>query len=87
MSVEKKIYPESGKLQIKDGVASATIVDAEMDSFKCTFGYDKCVTIKTNGADYIVLDFKALEELKELITKAEEYCDGLSDEEFEKVFG
>jgi len=68
-----KLYPKSGKLQIKDGKAFAIIVDAESDPFRCDFDNDDCVRINTNSEKYITLDFDAISTLERLIIEAKKF--------------
>jgi hypothetical protein len=73
MSIEKQLLPDLGKLKIKKGVATARILDEELDVLKCSFLNDGCVNISTRGYTYIVLSESNLKELIKLIRKADKY--------------
>lgn len=72
MDIEKKIFPYSGKLIMKNEQLTAHIVDAELDVLYCDFNNDDCVTIDTENYDFITLSIENLEKLKELIWQAKE---------------
>lgn len=81
----EKVYPKNGKLQVdKQGGLHTTIVDAEMDGFKCKFNYDGCVEIETDGYSHIALDRNTLIRLANLIQEADKIYDKRTDEEWEK---
>jgi hypothetical protein len=72
LDVEKALYPKKDKLIVdKKGNITATIVDAEMDGIKCTFNYDRCVQLDTDGYSYITLSVENLWNLIQLIEKSE----------------
>ena len=81
ISIEEKLFPGSGKLVYTDGELSATIVDAELDPFECSFQADGCVDIKTVGIEYIKLDIGHLYQLIQLIEESEEIYSNQTDEE------
>ena len=80
MNISKILDPESGELKTNGFHVSATIHDAELDPFKCTFCGD-AVTIECQDEKYIVLDNENLNELKRLIKKAEKYLNSLDYDE------
>ena len=71
IDIEKELYPEKNLLKVEDGLITATIVDAELDGLDCSFLYDDCVEINTEGLAYIKLSIENLNTLKNLIKKAE----------------
>jgi hypothetical protein len=73
MNIEKILSPTNGKLIIKNETATAEILDAELDSFSCTFNNDLCVQIDTEDMGYITLSLSNLQNLKKLILQAEKY--------------
>lgn len=80
MNISKILEPEFGKLKTDGYYVSATIYDAELDSFQCTFCGD-AVTIECQDEKYIMLDIENLNELKRLIKKAEKYLNSLDYDE------
>jgi len=81
ISLEEKLFPGSGKLVDTNGELSATIVDAELDPFECSFQADGCVDIKPNRMKYIKLSINNLYRLIALIEESEEIYNNQPDEE------
>ena len=79
--IEKFLFPELkiNELVIEDGLASAHIVDAELDPIRCTFDYSDSVTLDTSGLDYICLTPENLRTLLKLIRKSENYYENESE--------
>lgn len=77
VDIEKELNPNANILQIddKNEIASAEIFDAELDPLECSFNYDACVEINTDGYSHITLTLENLETLKKLIIQAEKYYD------------
>jgi len=73
--IEKALNPNVNILQIRNEIASAEIFDAELDPIECSFNYDACVQINTDGYSHITLTLENLETLKKLIIQAENYYD------------
>jgi hypothetical protein len=72
INIEKALYPKKNVLkQDKEGTLTSTIIDDELDSIKCTFNYDGCVELDTEGYSYLSLSIANLYELINLINKAE----------------
>jgi hypothetical protein len=72
---EKNLPFKVNELIKKNGIASAKIVDAELDIFECSFDNSESVIIKTKGYDYITLTLDNLKTLKKLISDSEKYYD------------
>jgi hypothetical protein len=72
INIEDVFEPKRNKLIVKKGVISTTIVDCELDSYKCTFNNGGDVEINTEGYTHITLDINDLENLILLIMDAEE---------------
>jgi hypothetical protein len=72
--LEKELFPELkiNELVIEDDCASAHILDAEIDPFKCTFDYSNTVKIEV-GSSYICLTPENLKTLLRLIKESEIY--------------
>jgi hypothetical protein len=74
INIEKALYPnvKIGKLKAdKEGTLKATIIDAELDDIQCTFNYDGCVELDTDGYAFITLSIDNLYQLIALIEKSE----------------
>jgi hypothetical protein len=66
----------------KDGSSiTATIIDAEIDAVECTFNYDGCVDLNTEGYSYLKLSVENLYQLIGLIEKAEKKYDKMFSKE------
>jgi len=76
---EKNLPFSVNKLVKKDGVATAKILDAELDILECSFDNSESVIIKTKGYKYITLTYENLKTLKKLILDAEKYYDKYFD--------
>ena len=74
-SLEKELFPEANKLIIDDvaNIATATILDEELDPLECAFLNDECVQINTSKYGYITLSKHNLSILKRLIDESEKY--------------
>jgi hypothetical protein len=72
---EKNLPFKVNELIKKDGIASAKIVDAELDIFDCSFDNSESVIIETKGYKYITLTYDNLQLLKKLILESEKYYD------------
>lgn len=70
-NIEDIIYPKNNKLIIDDYEISTTIVDCELDEYKCIFNGAEDIQINTEGYTHITLDIDKLESLILLIKKAE----------------
>lgn len=75
IDIEKALLPKNGMLVIKDKLASAQILDAELDIIDCTFNNDYCVQINTSNLSYITLSIDNLYKLADLIDQAQEHYD------------
>lgn len=73
INIEEELCPDNGKLIIKDGYASTTILDEELDPIHCGFNGDDCVNINTDELSYLVLSKSNLSTLLDLIDQADEY--------------
>ena len=73
MNIDNIFFPENGELKKKDGVATAIIVDPEIDPIDCIFNNDGCVNLNTENYSYLTLSVENLENLIELIYESEEY--------------
>jgi hypothetical protein len=71
INIEYVLVPKRNKLVIDGNVISTTIVDCELDPYECTFGGANDVEINTEGYTHITLDINDLENLIQLIKKAE----------------
>lgn len=71
MDIEKKLFPEHGKLTVKDGVVSVLLSDMELDPLECTFDNGGCIEINTDDYSYITLSSHDLYRMAELIDEAE----------------
>ena len=81
----EEVYPQNGELQVDDeGGIYTTIVDVELDGYRCNFNNDGCVEIVTEGYTHICLDPATLLELADLAEKAQEMYDTRTDEEWKK---
>lgn len=82
--VEKRLNPNVNKLIMDEDKfdISATIFDAELDPFICTFSYDECVNILTGDSEYIKLDKQKLNMLKKMIDQAERMYDKYFENEW-----
>ena len=83
IDIEKIILPEKGNLIIKNQIATAKIIDPELDVLKCSFNYNNCVEIDTKGYTHITLSLENLRQLKKLIIESEIYY----DLHFQKKYG
>ena len=72
INIEDILVPSRHKLKVKEGVITTTILDCELDPYKCTFGGARDVEICTEGYTHITLDINDLEDLIYLIWEAEE---------------
>ena len=81
IDIEKII--EKGNLIIKNQIATAKIIDPELDVLKCSFNYNNCVEIDTKGYTHITLSLENLRQLKKLIIESEIYY----DLHFQKKYG
>ena len=62
--LEKKIFPDNGKLRKDDGgVWRTNIITLELEIFKCLFVYDDCVTIELDNNKHLKLTKKHLKML------------------------
>lgn len=75
IDINKLLCPEENELVINedDGLATATILDAELDEVECTFNNDMCVQINTEDLSYVTLTVQNLYTLIELIEQADEH--------------
>jgi len=81
IDIAKALHPESDELkQDEDGNITATIVDEELDAYKCRFNYDGCVQIDTEGYGWITLSKENLYRLMLMIEEAEERYEEQDDE-------
>jgi hypothetical protein len=71
INIEDVLVPKRNKLVIDGNVISTTIVDCELDPYECTFNGANDVEINTEGYTHITLDINDLENLIQLIRKAE----------------
>jgi hypothetical protein len=74
INIIKVLYPKTkvGVLKAdKQGTLKTVIIDAELDDIKCTFNYDDCVELDTDGYSYISLSRDNLYQLIRLIEKSE----------------
>jgi hypothetical protein len=71
MNIEKKLFPESNRLIIKNEEITAVIVDEELDPIDCSFHYDNCVNLDTKDYTYLTLSRKNLEQLINLVDISE----------------
>jgi hypothetical protein len=71
INIEDVLVPKRNKLVIDGNVISTTIVDCELDPYECTFGGANDVEINTEGYTHITLNINDLENLIQLIRKAE----------------
>lgn len=78
MDIDIELFPESGKLIIKDDEISAVITDEELDPIKCDFHNDDCVQLDTDKYAYIILSRENLYKLIKLIDKAEKKYDKIN---------
>jgi UDP-N-acetyl-D-mannosaminuronate dehydrogenase len=76
---EKRLPFKVNTLIKEKGVATAKIVDAELDILECSFDNSDSVIIKTKGYKYITLTHENLKTLKKLIVDAEKYYDDYFD--------
>jgi hypothetical protein len=72
-NIEDVIFPNNGKLIKRKGIATATIIDEELDPIECAFNNDGCVQLKTDGYSYITLSVDNLFQLMDLIEDSDEY--------------
>jgi|18_taG_2_1085343.scaffolds.fasta_scaffold66061_1 hypothetical protein len=71
MNIDKKLFPKSNRLIIKNKGITAVIVDKELDTIGCSFHYDNCVELNTEGYTYLTLSRENLEQLIDLIDRSE----------------
>lgn len=82
MDIEKKLFPESGKLKLIDGVYTMFIVDAELDLVEVKFYYDDCAYLVTHEmGSYLTAE--NLHQLMVGITEAREKYEELYKDEDE----
>jgi len=72
INIEDDLLPENGKLIFKDELATAKLLDAELDELKLSFQNDGCVDIDVSSLSYVKLSIDNLEDLIRLIYEAEE---------------
>jgi hypothetical protein len=72
IDIDKELVPKAWEIIVKDGICYATITDAEIDPFKCTF-IDDNVEIDFGDMTNIVLSEADLFALTDLINEAKEY--------------
>ncbi len=78
VNIEKMLMPDGNELIYEsEWSVKAKIMDAELDIIECSFNYDGCVTIKTEGYTFLTLSMENLEILKHLTFEAEEYFESL----------
>ena len=70
-NIEDYLYPNNKKLTLDKYTISTTIVDCELDPYECTFGGANDVEINTEGYTHITLNINDLDNLIQLIRKAE----------------
>ena len=70
-NIEDLLYANNNKLIFNDDEITTTIVDCELDEYKCRFNGAEDIQINTEGYAYITLDIDMLESLILLIKKAE----------------
>ena len=85
INIDDVMFPGNGELVIKDHIATATIVDEEMDPVNCAFNHDRCVKLDTSDYSHLTLSIGNLYELIELLEEAEEHYDGLTKEQWDEV--
>ena len=73
INLKEMLAPQADKLQTNGIIATATILDAELDEIECTFNNDMCVEINTEELKYITLTIENLYTLINLIEEADEY--------------
>jgi len=71
--IEKELFPDSGILKIEGGIATAQLVDEELDCFEVTLNNDSCVQIDTEGFSWITLSRENIMDLIRLIDEADEF--------------
>jgi len=71
IDIEKKLFPESGKLIKVDDTYHALVIDEELDPISVAFHYDNCATLDTKDYSYIALSKDTLFLLIDLLQKAE----------------
>jgi hypothetical protein len=81
--INKLIFTECKKF-IGEINVTAVIIDEELDPIECSFHYDGCVNINTEGLTYAILSIENLRTLIRLTNKAEAYFEGVHSERIEK---
>lgn len=71
MSIEKELFPNSGKLIENNGEFTAQIIDGELDPIQCTFKSDGCVELNTEDLTYITLTYDNLVMMLEFLDEVE----------------
>jgi len=70
---KKQIAPDEFKIREDEhGTLSTHFFDREMDVVECTFNYDECVNLNTEGLNHIVLTKEILQNLIDAIDETEE---------------
>jgi len=73
INLKEMLESQPDKLHTNGILATATILDAELDEIECTFNNDMCVEINTKELSYITLTIQNLYTLIDLIEEADEY--------------
>jgi len=81
VDIEKVLFPESGELIKESTYYIATVLDDELDPFKCSFLNDGCVQINTEELTYLTLSRDNLFKLLELLEESESKYDDEEDDE------
>ena len=78
-NIEDYLYPNNKKLSLDEYTISTTIVDCELDEYKCTFEEPDYIKINTEGYSHITLDIEKLKSLILLVKQAEMMYDKLNN--------
>jgi len=81
VDIEKVLFPESGELIKEGSYYTATVLDDELDPFKCSFLNDGCVLINTEELTYLTLSRDNLIKLLELLEECESKYNEEDDDE------
>jgi hypothetical protein len=68
INIEKELFPESNVLIDNYRMQ---IVDAELDPVDCMFNGDGCVTINTDGLQWVTLSVENLQSLMDAIEEVD----------------
>lgn len=79
ISIEKYLNPNDSELIISDGLASASMMDMELDPMELEFNCDGCVQINTDDYAYITLHPSHLYKLIRLIEQSDAYYENQSE--------